>query len=128
RRRGALEDHAPRGPSPQHQHRRPGPRPGLQHPPGSAGQDWYGHHAGQVAMVSALAAFAPLAAPFFLSNIARKVEGHRFFISYTLRTPARIAGRDARRRSVDEPFRSGRKTLPTLAANYLAGATGYMPV
>src|SRR5699024_7290617 len=44
---------------------------------GSAGQDWYGHHAGQVAMVSALAALAPLAAPFFLSNIARKVEGHR---------------------------------------------------
>lgn len=95
---------------------------------GSAGQDWYGHHAGQVAMVSALAALAPLAAPFFLSNIARKVEGHRFFSSYTLRTPARIAGRDARRRFVDEPFRSGWKTLPTLAANYLGGVTGYMSV
>src|SRR5699024_11623219 len=70
----------------------------------------------------------PLASPFFLANIARKVEGHRFFSSYTLRTPARIAGRDARRRFVDEPFRSVWKTLPTLAANYLGGVTGYMSV
>ena len=95
---------------------------------GSAGQDWYGHHIGQVALISALAALAPAAAPFFLSNIARKVEGHRFFSSYTLRTPAKIAGRDLRRRFVDEPFRSGWKPLPTIAANYLGGVTGYMSV
>lgn len=95
---------------------------------GSAGQDWYGHHLGQVAMVSALAAMAPIAAPFFLSNIARRVEGHRFFSAYTLRSPARIAGRDARRRFVVEPFRSGWRPLPTLAANYLGGVTGYISV
>ena len=95
---------------------------------GSAGQDWYGHHLGQVALISALAAMAPLAAPFFLSNIARKVEGHRFFSSYTLRSPARIAGADMRRRFVDEPFRQGWKPLPTIAANYLGGVTGYMSV
>ncbi|MFN3339420.1 MAG: fatty acid desaturase, partial [Dietzia sp.] len=95
---------------------------------GSAGQDWYGHHLGQVAFISALAAMAPVAAPFFLANIARKVEGRRFFSSYTLRAPARIAGRDARRRFVDEPFRSGWKPLPTLVANYLGGVTGYMSV
>ncbi|WP_295652395.1 fatty acid desaturase [uncultured Dietzia sp.] len=95
---------------------------------GSAGQDWYGHHLGQVAMISALAAMAPIAAPFFLANIARKVEGHGLFSSYMLRSPARIAGRDARRRFVDEPFRSGWKPLQTLAANYLGGVTGYMSV
>lgn len=95
---------------------------------GSAGQDWYGHHIGQVALISVLAAMAPLAAPFFLSNIARKVEGHRFFSSYTLRSPARIAGADMRRRFVDEPFRQGWKPLPTIAANYLGGVTGYMSV
>ncbi|HJC61455.1 MAG TPA: fatty acid desaturase, partial [Candidatus Dietzia intestinigallinarum] len=71
---------------------------------------------------------APLAAPFFLSNIARKVEGHRFFSSYTLRSPARIARADMRRRFVDEPFRSGWRPLPTIAANYLGGVTGYMSV
>lgn len=95
---------------------------------GSAGQDWYGHHIGQVALISVLAAMAPLAAPFFLSNIARKVEGHRFFSSYTLRSPAGIAGADMRRRFVDEPFRQGWKPLPTIAANYLGGVTGYMSV
>lgn len=95
---------------------------------GSAGQDWYGHHLGQVAMISGLAALAPLAAPFFLSNIARKVTGDRFFSSYTLRSPARIARADMRRRFVDEPFRSGARPLPTIAANYLGGVTGYMSV
>ncbi|MBB1020989.1 2Fe-2S iron-sulfur cluster binding domain-containing protein, partial [Dietzia sp. E1] len=95
---------------------------------GSAGQDWYGHHLGQVALISALAAIAPAAAPFFLANIARKVTGERFLSSYTLRSPARIAGRDLRRRFVDEPFRSGHRPLPTLAANYLGGVTGYMAV
>ncbi|MBB1029368.1 2Fe-2S iron-sulfur cluster binding domain-containing protein [Dietzia sp. SLG310A2-38A2] len=95
---------------------------------GSAGQDWYGHHLGQVAFISALAAMAPVAAPFFLANIARKVEGRRFFSSYTLSSPTRIARRDARRRFVDEPFRSGWKPLPTLVANYLGGVTGYMSV
>ena len=95
---------------------------------GSAGQDWYGHHLGQVAFISALAAMAPAAAPFFLSNIARKVKNERFFSSYTLREPARIAGRDLRRRFVHEPFRSGFRPLPTLAANYFGGVTGYMSV
>ena len=95
---------------------------------GSAGQDWYGHHAGQVAMISALAAMAPLAAPFFLANIARKVTGDRFLSEYTLRSPARIARADMRRRFVDEPFRSGWRPLPTIAANYLGGVTGYMSV
>ncbi|WP_238556334.1 fatty acid desaturase [Dietzia sp. UCD-THP] len=95
---------------------------------GSAGQDWYGHHLGQVALISALAALAPVAAPFFLANIARKVEHHPFFSAYTLRSPARIARRDARRRFVDEPFRSGWKPLPTLVANYFGGVAGYMSV
>ena len=95
---------------------------------GSAGQDWYGHHLGQVALISALAAAAPAAAPFFLANIARKVEDRPFFSSYTLRSPARIAGRDLRRRFVDEPFRSGLKPLPTMLANYFGGVTGYMSV
>ena len=95
---------------------------------GSAGQDWYGHHLGQVALISALAAMAPIAAPYFLANVARKVEGHRFLSAYTLGRPTRIARRDARRRFVDEPFRSGLKPLPTIAANYLGGVTGYMSV
>ena len=95
---------------------------------GSAGQDWYGHHLGQVAFISAFAAMAPVAAPFFLANIARKVDRHPFFSAYTLRSPARIARRDARRRFVDEPFRSGWKPLPTLVANYFGGVAGYMSV
>lgn len=95
---------------------------------GSAGQDWYGHHLGQVAFVATLAAMAPAAAPFFLSNIARKVVDKPFLSSYTLRSPARIAGRDLRRRFVEEPFRSGLKPMPTIAANYLGGVTGYMSV
>ena len=95
---------------------------------GSAGQDWYGHHIGQVALISGLAAMAPLAAPFFLANIARKVTGDRFFSEYTLGAPTRIARRDMRRRFVDEPFRSGFRPLPTIAANYLGGVTGYMSV
>lgn len=95
---------------------------------GSAGQDWYGHHVAQLAIVSALAAMAPQAAPFFLANVARQVEGRRFFSAYTLRSPAEIAARDARRRYVREPMAAGAKLLQALLANYLGGVAGYMSV
>lgn len=96
---------------------------------GQHGQEWYGHHLGQVAIISALAACAPQAAPFFLSNVARRVDGHRFLSAYTLRAPAAIAARDALERYVRGPREAGaRRALPALLANYLGGVGGYMAV
>ncbi|NLE80236.1 MAG: 2Fe-2S iron-sulfur cluster binding domain-containing protein [Rhodococcus sp.] len=95
---------------------------------GLAGQDWYGHHIGQTAIVGTLATFAPQAAPFFLANVARQVEGKRFFSSYTLRSPAAIALRDAKRRYFREPRSAGSKLPQALVANYLGGVAGYMSV
>lgn len=95
---------------------------------GLPGQDWYGHHVAQTAIISALAAAAPQAAPFFLANVARQVEGRRFFSGYTLRSPARIAARDAMRRYVREPRAARTKLLQALLANYLGGVAGYMSV
>lgn len=95
---------------------------------GSAGQDWFGHHLAQTAIIAGLAAIAPQAAPFFLSNVARQVENRRFFSSWTLKSPARIAARDARRRYVSEPLSARSRVLPALAANYAGGVAGYMSV
>ena len=95
---------------------------------GMAGQDWFGHHVVQTALIGALAATAPQAAPFFLGNVTRLVASKRFFSRDTLSSPARIALNDAQERYLREPLTSGWNFLPTLLANYLGGVAGYMSV
>ncbi|MGB0877862.1 MAG: fatty acid desaturase [Mycobacterium sp.] len=93
-----------------------------------AGQDWFGHHVVQTAVIGALAATAPQSAPFMLGNVTRHVEGRRFFSRNLLRAPVRIALRDARERYLREPLTAGSSLLPALLANYLGGVAGYMSV
>ncbi|MCH9735463.1 MAG: fatty acid desaturase [Actinomycetia bacterium] len=93
-----------------------------------AGQDWFGHHVVQTAVIGALAATAPQSAPFMLGNVTRHVEGRRFFSRDLLGSPVRIALRDARERYLREPLRAGSGLLPALLANYLGGVAGYMSV
>jgi ferredoxin-NADP reductase/fatty acid desaturase len=93
-----------------------------------AGQDWFGHHVVQTALIGALAVTAPQSAPFFLGNVTRHVEGRRFFSRHTLRSPAHIAARDALQRYLREPLTAGSKFLPALLANYMGGVAGYMSV
>lgn len=93
-----------------------------------AGQDWFGHHVVQTAVIGALAATAPQSAPFMLGNVTRHVEGRRFFSREVLRSPVRIALRDARERYVREPLSAGTRFLPALLTNYLGGVAGYMSV
>ena len=93
-----------------------------------AGQDWFGHHVVQTALIGALAATAPQSAPFMLGNVTRHVEGSRFFSRDTLRSPVRIALDDARERYVRQPLSAGSRFLPALLANYLGGVAGYMSV
>lgn len=95
---------------------------------GMAGQDWFGHHLIQAGLIGVLAATAPQMASYFLANVARQVEGRRFFSAETLRAPTRIAVRDALRRYVREPLLAGPKFLPAVLANYLGGVAGYMSV
>jgi stearoyl-CoA 9-desaturase NADPH oxidoreductase len=95
---------------------------------GMAGQDWFGHHVAQTAIIGALLASSPQAAPFFLANVARLVEDRPFFSSYTLRSPAEIAVRDALQRYLREPLSTGSKFLSSLVANYLGGVGGYASV
>ncbi|MGB0970681.1 MAG: fatty acid desaturase [Mycobacterium sp.] len=95
---------------------------------GMAGQDWFGHHVAQIALIGALTATAPQSAPFVLGNLTRHVEGRRFFSRRTLRSPARMALGDARKRYVDEPLTAGARFLPALLSNYLGGIAGYMSV
>ena len=93
-----------------------------------AGQDWFGHHVVQTAVIGALIATAPQSAPFMLGNVTRHVDGRRFFSRDLLRSPVRIAMRDARERYVREPLTAGSRFLPALLANYLGGVAGYMSV
>lgn len=93
-----------------------------------AGQDWFGHHVVQTAVIGALAATAPQSAAFMLGNVTRHVDGRRFFSRELLRSPVRIALRDARQRYVREPLTAGSRFLPALLANYLGGVAGYMSV
>ncbi|MFE7723597.1 fatty acid desaturase [Nocardia rhizosphaerihabitans] len=95
---------------------------------GMDGQDWFGHHIVQTAIISAIIAVLPHSTPFALANIARQVEGRRFFSAYTLRNPVKIAARDALRRYVREPVAAGPKFLPALIGNYLGGVAGYAAV
>ncbi|MBJ8339903.1 fatty acid desaturase [Antrihabitans sp. YC3-6] len=95
---------------------------------GMAGQDWFGHHVAQAAIIGGLLAAAPQAAPFFLANVARLVAGKPFLSGYTLRSPAEIATRDAVQRYLREPLTTGANFLPALVANYLGGVGGYSSV
>jgi len=93
-----------------------------------AGQDWFGHHIAQTAVIGALAATAPQSAAFMLGNVTRHVEGGRFLSRDVLSAPVRIALRDARRRYLREPLSAGTRFVPALMANYLGGVAGYMSV
>ncbi|NMN95832.1 fatty acid desaturase [Antrihabitans stalactiti] len=95
---------------------------------GMAGQDWYGHHVAQSAIIAGLLAAAPQAAPFFLANVARLVAERPFLSSYTLRAPAEIAARDAVQRYLREPLSTGSKFLPAVVSNYFGGVAGYSAV
>ena len=93
-----------------------------------AGQDWFGHHVLQLGLIAGLIVTAPQAAPFVLGNVTRHVKGDRFFSLDTLRSPVRVAARDALNRYVREPLSTGSKFLPALLAGYLGGVAGYMSV
>lgn len=95
---------------------------------GQAAQDWFGHHAVQVAIVGAVAPFFAQVAPFIVANCARLIEGKPFWSRETLRTPVRIAWSDTVRRLVTEPMSTGRNFLPAMLANHVGGAAGYASV
>lgn len=95
---------------------------------GQAAQDWFGHHAIQVALLGAVMPFLTQLAPFLVANITREVEGARFWSRDTLRGPMRIALADTRRRLVDEPLSTGRRFLPAMVANHIGGVAGYAAV
>lgn len=95
---------------------------------GQAAQDWFGHHAVQVALLGAISPFLTQLAPFFIANITRQVDGGRFWSRGTLRAPVRIALADTKRRLVTEPFATGRRFAPTLVSNHIGGVAGYAAV
>ena len=95
---------------------------------GQAAQDWFGHHAVQVALIGAVFPFLTQVAPFLVANITREVDGSRFWSRDTLRSPVRIALADTKRRLVSEPLAMGRRFLPTLVANHIGGVAGYAAV
>ncbi len=95
---------------------------------GQAAQDWFGHHAVQLVLFGAASPFFTQLAPFLIANITRKIEGKRFWCRDTLRAPARIAWADTKRRLITEPRAAGSRFLPTLLANHIGGAAGYLAV
>lgn len=95
---------------------------------GQAAQDWFGHHAVQVALLGAVFPFLAQLAPFLVANITREVDGSRFWSRDTLRGPVRIALADTKRRLITEPLSSGRRFLPTMVANHVGGVAGYAAV
>ena len=95
---------------------------------GQPAQDWFGHHAIQLGLFTAVSPFFPQLAPFLIANITRQVEGTRFWSRHTLRAPARIALADTRRRLVTEPLAMGSRFLPAMVANHVGGVAGYLSV
>lgn len=95
---------------------------------GQAAQDWFGHHAVQVALLGAVFPFLAQLAPFLVANITREVDGSRFWSQDTLRGPLRIALADTKRRLVTEPLSMGRRFLPAMVANHIGGVAGYAAV
>lgn len=95
---------------------------------GQAAQDWFGHHAVQVALLGAVFPFLSQLAPFLVANITREVDGSRFWSRDTLRGPIRIAVADTKRRLVTEPLSTGRRFLSAMAANHIGGIAGYAAV
>lgn len=95
---------------------------------GQAAQDWFGHHAVQLALLGAIFPFLSQLAPFLVANIAREVDGSRFWSRDTLRAPVRIAVADTTRRLVSEPFATGRRFLQAMLANHVGGVAGYAAV
>lgn len=95
---------------------------------GQAAQDWFGHHAIQLGLFTAVSPFFTQLAPFLIANITRQVEGTRFWSRETLRAPVRIALADTRRRLVTEPLTTGSRFLPAMVANHFGGVAGYLSV
>jgi ferredoxin-NADP reductase/fatty acid desaturase len=95
---------------------------------GQAAQDWFGHHAVQLALLGAVFPFLSQLAPFLVANISREVDGSRFWSRDTLRAPAQIALADTRRRLVTEPLAMGWRFLPAVVANHIGGVAGYAAV
>ncbi|WP_313675187.1 fatty acid desaturase [Mycolicibacterium sp.] len=95
---------------------------------GQAGQDWFGHHAIQLLLFTAVSPFFTQLAPFLIANITRQVEGKRFWSRETLRAPARIALADTKRRLLTEPLSMGPRFLPAAAVNQIGGVAGYLAV
>lgn len=95
---------------------------------GQAAQDWFGHHAVQVALLGAVFPFLSQLAPFLVANITREVDGSRFWSRDTLRAPTRIALADTKRRLFTEPRSMGRRFLPAMVANHIGGVAGYAAV
>lgn len=95
---------------------------------GQAAQDWFGHHAIQLGLFTAVSPFFTQLAPFLIANITRQVEGKRFWSLETLRAPARIAVADTKRRLLTEPLATGPRFLPAMVANHLGGVAGYLSV
>lgn len=93
-----------------------------------AGQDWFGHHVVQVAILSAISPFFAQVAPFIVANCTRLLQGRPFWSRDTLRAPARIAYRDTVRRLVTEPMAAGANFLPAMLANHIGGVAGYASV
>jgi ferredoxin-NADP reductase/fatty acid desaturase len=95
---------------------------------GQPAQDWFGHHAVQLALLGAVFPFLPQLAPFMVANITREVDGSRFWSRNTLRAPIRIAVADTTRRLIHEPRAMGRRFLPAVVANHIGGVAGYAAV
>ena len=93
-----------------------------------AAQDWFGHHAVQVALIGAALPFFTQAAPFIVANCARLIDGKPFWSRDTLRAPTRIAWQDTVRRLVTEPASTGPRFVPAMLANHVGGAAGYAAV
>ena len=95
---------------------------------GQPAQDWFGHHAVQLAILGAVAPFLSQVAPFLVANCARLIEGRPFWSRETLRDPVRIAWQDTVRRLITEPRETGRNFLPAMIANHVGGIAGYASV
>ncbi|MGL6234389.1 MAG: FAD-binding oxidoreductase [Segniliparus sp.] len=93
------------------------------------GQDWFGHHAAQLALVApALFATIPFFFGAYTASSAARTEGRSVLRPSTFRAVTRLVARQALRDYVREPIAAGRRALHTLAGNALGVAAGHLAV
>lgn len=92
------------------------------------GQDWLGHHLGQIAFLPALLASNAYYFGILPAISAARTEGRSIFSPDTYKGVARVVKKHVLQDYFREPLKAGRRLPQTLVGNYLGTALGHATI